>query len=78
MLGKLMTTGRDENRVVVDLSDVEDVGAVARVVLQAAQRRSAARGVTMELVGAERAGQSAGGAQQPVHQPDRSTLVGRS
>ncbi|WP_155855945.1 ANTAR domain-containing protein [Cellulomonas sp. URHD0024] len=51
-LSRLLETARPRGRVVVDLSDVPQVGAAALDVLRAAQRRCAARAITMEVVGA--------------------------
>lgn len=50
-LGSLMAAGRETGRVVVDLTRVEEAGAVVRFLVQSAQRRSAARDIAMDVVG---------------------------
>ncbi|WP_456844465.1 PAS and ANTAR domain-containing protein [Cellulomonas sp. P5_C6] len=68
-LGALMVAGRETGRVVVDLSGVEDAGAVLRFLVQSAQRRCAARDIAVDVVGA--AGETVGAglsarARQPL------------
>jgi len=51
-LSRLLEAGRARGRVLVDLSDVPQIGSAAQDALRAAQRRCAAREITMEVVGA--------------------------
>jgi hypothetical protein len=75
-VGALTSAGRGSGRSVLDLSEVEDAGAVVRFVVQSAQRRSAARNVAMEVVGAPHGGPpSASAVPDPRLRP--STTVGR-
>src|SRR4051794_8379546 len=50
-LARLLEAGRSRGRVLVDLSDVPQIGSAAQDALRAAQRRCAAREITMEVVG---------------------------
>ena len=57
----------------VDLTDVPQVGAAARDVLRAAQRRCAAREITMEIIGA---GSDRSGDGQPGAVPQAVVALG--
>jgi hypothetical protein len=74
-LNNLMVAGRDARRAVVDLSGVEDAGAVVRFVVQAAQRRSAARDVALEIIGAGRTASPVGGSRASSASHGRQSLA---
>ena len=75
-LSRLLEAGRARGRVLVDLSDVPEIGAAALDALRAAQRRCASREITMEVVGTAADVGTRIPAPEPSSRPGRNLVSG--